>query len=94
MVRLADRKDLVIGSRVIVPGNAEDFKTGDWRSRIPVLDKSMCIDCLNCWIFCPDNCILVKEGSVLGVKVSHCKGCGICAKICPKDAITMEVDNQ
>jgi len=94
MVNLADRKEMVIGSRVIKPGNSEEFHTGDWRARIPVLDKDACIDCLSCWIFCPDNCILVKEGSVLGVKESHCKGCGICAKICPKKAIVMKVENQ
>ena len=94
MVKLADRKDLIVGCRVTEPGNSEEFHTGDWRSRVPVLDKSMCIDCLSCWIFCPDNCIQIKEGSVLGVKASHCKGCGICAKVCPKDAIVMKVDNQ
>ncbi len=24
-----------------------------------------------------------------GFKMTHCKGCGICAKACPKKAITM-----
>jgi pyruvate ferredoxin oxidoreductase delta subunit len=26
---------------------------------------------------------------MVGFKLSHCKGCGICAKMCPKDAIVM-----
>jgi pyruvate ferredoxin oxidoreductase delta subunit len=24
-----------------------------------------------------------------GIKYTHCKGCGICSRQCPKDAITM-----
>jgi len=26
---------------------------------------------------------------MVGFKLTHCKGCGICAKMCPKNAITM-----
>ncbi|MDD2627051.1 MAG: 4Fe-4S binding protein [Candidatus Methanomethylophilus sp.] len=90
MVNLANYKDLVVGDRVIVPGNSEDFHTGDWRSAVPVIDSTVCIDCLTCWVYCPDDCILVKDGKVVGIKTTHCKGCGICAKSCPKHAITMK----
>jgi pyruvate ferredoxin oxidoreductase delta subunit len=89
MVNLADHRDMVIGDRVIIPGHSESFHTGDWRSALPVIDMEKCINCLNCWVFCPDDCILVKDGEVIGVKETHCKGCGICAKVCPKQAITM-----
>jgi len=92
MVNLANYKDMVIGSRVIEPGNSEKFNTGDWRSMVPVIDSDKCIDCLTCWIYCPDNCILVKDDKITGVKLSHCKGCGICSKVCPRSAITMKED--
>jgi pyruvate ferredoxin oxidoreductase delta subunit len=90
MANMANYKDMVVGDRVIEPGNSEGFQTGDWRSMVPVLDRSKCIDCLTCWIYCPDNSILIENGKMKGIKLSHCKGCGICAKACPKDAITMK----
>jgi len=90
MVNIADHKTMVIGDRVIEPGSSEKFLTGDWRSIAPVLDKEKCINCLTCWIYCPDGSILVEDGKIKGVKLSHCKGCGICAKVCPKDAIAMK----
>ncbi len=94
MVNIADYKDMIIGSRVIEPGNSENFHTGDWRSKTPVIDIDACIDCLTCWIYCPDDCITVVDNEVKGAKLSHCKGCGICAKVCPKNAITMREDVQ
>jgi pyruvate ferredoxin oxidoreductase delta subunit len=36
-----------------------------------------------CWFFCPDSSILVSQGKVVGVDLEHCKGCGICAAVCP-----------
>jgi len=90
MVNIADHKSMIIGDRVIEPGSSESFHTGDWRSMVPILDKSKCIDCLACWVYCPDSSIIVENGKIKGAKLSHCKGCGICAKVCPKNAITMK----
>lgn len=90
MVNMAGYKDMVVGDRVIEPGSSEKFHTGDWRSRVPVLDREKCIDCLTCWVYCPDGSILTENGAVKGVKLTHCKGCGICAKVCPKSALTMK----
>lgn len=84
-----DHKDMIIGSRVH-GGGAEKFETGDWRSSTPVVDMSTCIDCMTCWIYCPDSCIIVENNEMVGIKLTHCKGCGICAKMCPKDAIVMK----
>ncbi|MCL2711950.1 MAG: 4Fe-4S binding protein [Methanomassiliicoccaceae archaeon] len=80
---------VVPGGRVIEPGSALRFETGDWRSFRPILERSMCIDCMTCWIYCPDDSIIVKENKMEGFRMTHCKGCGICAKACPKHAITM-----
>ena len=44
---------------------------------------------MTCWVYCPDDCIIIQENKMVGFKLSHCKGCGICAKMCPKDAIVM-----
>lgn len=84
-----DHKDMIIGSRVH-GGGAEKFETGDWRSSTPVVDMSTCIDCMTCWIYCPDSCVIVENNEMVGIKLTHCKGCGICAKMCPKDAIVMK----
>ena len=74
---------------IMEPGTAKEYKTGSWRSRRPVVDKEKCINCLFCWMYRPDNSILVEKGEMKGIKLSHCKGCGICANQCPKDAIVM-----
>lgn len=76
-------------SAIIKPGTAKNYETGSWRSHRPILDKELCVNCLTCWIFCPDNSIVVENGEVTGFKLTHCKGCGICAQDCPKKAITM-----
>ena len=90
MVNLANYKDFIVGDRVIEAGNSERFHTGDWRGQIPYLDKEKCINCLNCWIYCPDDSVMTENGKIKGLKMTHCKGCGICAKVCPKNAITMK----
>ena len=85
-------KELPIRGLIIEAGNAEKYETGGWRSSRPVHIAEKCIHCLQCWIYCPDTAILLNDGKVVGVDYKHCKGCGICEKVCPvKDkAIKME----
>jgi 2-oxoacid:acceptor oxidoreductase, delta subunit, pyruvate/2-ketoisovalerate family len=47
-----------------------------------------CTECDNCYIYCPDVAIAKKEG---GFEMDYyfCKGCGVCAKECPRAAIEM-----
>ncbi len=61
-----------------------------------------CNNCGNCWLYCPD--VAVKETlegkpacnavrSTAGryeILYDYCKGCGICANECPRNAIDME----
>ena len=76
-------KELPEGDLIVGGGTAVEFKTGDWRSRRPVLLKEKCINCLNCWVYCPDSAIIVADGKVVGYDYEHCKGCGICYHECP-----------
>jgi len=81
-------KSLPMGAVVIEPGSSVKYKTGDWRAFKPVVDKTKCVNCLLCWIYCPDSAIIRREKWV-EVNYEHCKGCGICAHECPTKAIEM-----
>jgi len=81
-------KTIPIGGLLLEPGSAMKYKTGDWRAFRPNVDQGKCINCLLCWIYCPDAAIVRKEKNV-DVNYDYCKGCGICANECPVKAITM-----
>lgn len=82
-------KDLEIGCIITEPGNSSQYKTGDWRSQYPVLDKERCIQCGICYLFCPEGCITQDEEKYFVADLFYCKGCGICARECPMNAIKM-----
>jgi pyruvate ferredoxin oxidoreductase delta subunit len=85
-------KELPIGAVIEDAGNARELNTGSWRAFRPIVDKEKCINCLQCWIFCPDMSVVVKAQKMVGFDYYHCKGCGICSSICPSDAIAMVVE--
>ncbi len=82
-------KTITWGCHVLEPGNSAEFRTGDWRSQRPVVDKEKCIKCGMCWIFCPDMAYSQDDEGYYEADMEYCKGCGICAHECPKDAISM-----
>jgi pyruvate ferredoxin oxidoreductase delta subunit len=86
-------KKLPMAAVVTEPGSSRKYKTGDWRAFKPVVDTGKCINCLFCWIYCPDAAIVRKEKWV-EINYDYCKGCGICAKECPKQAITMKEEQK
>ena len=72
-------------------GSMKKLNTGSWRSQVPLTELDDCIHCMLCWIYCPDSAIVVKDGKKLGTDMQYCKGCGICAKVCPVDCIEMKL---
>ena len=82
-------RDISKGGVITEAGNAAKYETGSWRVFKPVKDDSKCTNCLICWIYCPEAAIRVKDGKIESINMDHCKGCGICAKECPKKAIDM-----
>lgn len=71
-----------------------------WRSSRPVIDAARCMGCLKCYMYCPDGTLYRThapsgEGTAaVAVDLGFCKGCGICAKVCPFDAIDMVVERE
>lgn len=49
----------------------------------------VCNACDNCWVFCPDVSI-IRNGEEYSVNYDYCKGCGVCARECPRSVIDME----
>lgn len=87
--KLKTWQELPIGGLILEAGNAEQYNTGNWRAFRPIVDLQKCTHCLFCWLYCPDVSILVENGEMVGVDYEHCKGCGICAAVCPPNCITM-----
>ncbi|ACI17165.1 MAG TPA: 4Fe-4S binding protein [Coprothermobacter sp.] len=77
---------------VIVPegGNSQDvYIVEGWRTFKPVVNLEKCTHCMTCWVMCPDNAVNVKGGKMLGFDYLACKGCGVCAEVCPVKVIEM-----
>lgn len=82
-------RDIEIGGIVTEPGNARQYRTGDWRSQRPTYNFKRCIKCALCYIYCPEACIRENEEGYFEADLYHCKGCGICARECPTRVISM-----
>ena len=75
---------------IVVRDSAKQPVTGGWRTGVkPEVDMSLCVDCMLCWLYCPDSAIVLNEGRFAGFDLDHCKGCEICAEMCPTGAIAM-----
>lgn len=91
-------KKLPAGSVVLEAGSSAKFKTGTWRSMRPKWIEENCIQCLFCWMYCPDMSVKVRDGKREEFDYDYCKGCGICALECPgkkgQKAIVMEKEGK
>ncbi len=91
-------KELPHAGACLKAGNADEYKTGSWRSFKPRWIEENCIQCLFCWIYCPDAAVKVKDEKMTGFDYDHCKGCGVCAMEGPgkkgNKAIVMEEEGK
>jgi pyruvate ferredoxin oxidoreductase gamma subunit len=81
--------ELLPGCVLTEAGNAKEYRTGDWKSAHPVWNNEKCIKCGICYLFCPEGCIREKQDGYFEADLYYCKGCGICARECWTEAITM-----
>ncbi|MCL2217893.1 MAG: 4Fe-4S binding protein [Defluviitaleaceae bacterium] len=89
-VKLVSWKEITHGSHIFEAGNAVNFKTGDWRSHMPVFIAEKCKQCMLCFPVCPDSAIILKDGEMQGFDLDFCKGCLVCKAVCPFNAIEGE----
>jgi len=68
-------------------------KNAGWRTVRPVIDTDKCSGCFQCYMYCPDGAVF-KEGKSVSVDYDFCKGCGICAKTCKLNVISMEAEKR
>jgi pyruvate ferredoxin oxidoreductase delta subunit len=59
-----------------------------WRTFRPIIDKEKCVNCMRCFLVCPDGAIDKSEAQ-LEIDYDFCKGCGVCAFECKLKAIDM-----
>ena len=85
-------QEMTVGCEIYEPGTSRLTKTGEWRSKTPVWLEEKCKQCVLCAPFCPDACIPVSDGKRGEFDYDHCKGCGICIKACPFNAIEWKED--
>lgn len=77
-------QDLPQGIVNLEAGNSLKNVTSRFRrGEKPEFNPDTCINCFFCWVFCPENAIIVENDNVVGVNYDYCKGCGICANECP-----------
>jgi pyruvate ferredoxin oxidoreductase delta subunit len=66
-------------------------RTGTYRTGVkPEVELAECVDCLLCWLYCPDSsCQVDYAWRFTGIDLVNCKGCELCASVCPVEAIEM-----
>lgn len=92
-MNLKNWKEIKIGG-MTEPGSSAEFKTGSWKSFRPITNMEKCIHCMQCVIFCPEDCIPRDNEKRKETDLDYCKGCGICAKICPVKCIEMKEEGE
>lgn len=92
-------KEIPIGGVIDEPGKSREYHTGTWRVSRPVVDLNKCTNCMLCWLYCPDMAIKITTNEknrpqMVGFVYDYCKGCGLCANVCPVNAIDMKKETE
>jgi pyruvate ferredoxin oxidoreductase delta subunit len=77
------------GAVIDTPGNSAIAKKVSYRNSGPVTDYKKCIKCAKCWMYCPDIAFRKNSQGFFENIEKYCKGCGLCARVCPQKCIKM-----
>ena len=92
MPELKSWEELAPGGTV-TPGEAVQPCTGGWRTGLrPEVDLESCVNCLLCWLYCPDSAVRLDGTTFVGFDYDVCKGCELCVAVCPAGSIRMVPD--
>ena len=78
------------GAVIDTPGNSAGARKVSYRNLKPVTDYPKCIKCAKCWMYCPDIAFIRNAQGFFENIEEFCKGCGLCARVCPTKCIKME----
>jgi 2-oxoacid:acceptor oxidoreductase delta subunit (pyruvate/2-ketoisovalerate family) len=93
MLDLKEWRELPVAG-ALAPADAVQPKTGGWRTAgRPVPHLASCVNCLLCWLYCPDAAIVLDGTTFAGIDYDYCKGCALCVEVCPADALAMEPED-
>jgi pyruvate ferredoxin oxidoreductase delta subunit len=85
-------QELPLGGVIEKAGNSIEYKTGTWRTWKPLLQLEHCTHCLLCWVYCPEEALVLRDGEyksgktrkeIAEIDYDYCKGCGLCIRECP-----------
>ena len=79
---------------VVQPGTTREEKKSGWRVYRPRHRQEECIGCRECELLCPDGAIYRIDRKKFDADMDACKGCGICAEMCPVDDIDMVLETE
>jgi pyruvate ferredoxin oxidoreductase delta subunit len=90
----SDIANTVIEDRTYSDFNTYTATVASWRVLKPVYNRDICIDCQNCWVWCPDTSIISRDKQMIGIDYDHCKGCGVCVEVCPTNPKSLLMFNE